>query len=99
MATDGLDLNIGGAEADLAAINTQLGILDTATQDLKHASTALFSGALLGKGADAGTDFTHRLDSAMVAAHEVVQQINAAVGHASSETVGFDAGGFSGNYS
>lgn len=98
MSGDGLDLNIGAAEADVAAINTQLAIVDTAAQDLKHASTALFNGALLGSGADAGNDFTHRLDSALGAAHEVVQQINTAVGHTSGETVAFDQGGFANNY-
>jgi hypothetical protein len=96
---DSLDLNVGGAEGDLAAINTQLGIMDTAANDLKTASTHLFNGALLGNGADAGTDFTNRLDSALGAAHAVVQQVNNAVGHTSAETVAFDKGGFAGNYS
>lgn len=98
MSGDGLDLNIGGAQADLAAINTQLAIMDSAANDLKTSSMHLFNGALLGRGADAGSDFSHRLDSALGSAHEVVNQINAAVGHASEETIGFDQGGFAGNY-
>lgn len=98
MSGDGLDLNIGAAQADLGGINTQHGILETAAGDLHSESTNLFNGALLGSGADAGSDFSHRLNSALQGARDVVHAMNGSVGKAQEETVGFDRGGFAGNY-
>lgn len=93
-----LDLNIAGAAGDVAAINTQHNILESAAHDLLNESNRLFNGGLQGAGADAGTDFAHRLNSALQGSRDVIHAVNSHVGNASEETIGFDQGGFAGNY-
>jgi hypothetical protein len=99
MSGDGLSLNIPGAAADVASVNTQHGILKQAAGSLLGESNKLFNGALLGSGADAGTEFSQKLNSALAGSREVIQAVNGHVGNTSEETIGFDRGGFASNYS
>jgi hypothetical protein len=96
MASNGLQLNIPGAQADVAAMNVaRAGIEDTASQ-LKSTSTQLFNGTLLGVAADAGSDFSMQIDSAVNSCNDVINACSRVVNQASDDTIGFDRGGFAG---
>ncbi|MFZ2241112.1 MAG: hypothetical protein WAV90_16485 [Gordonia amarae] len=99
MSGDSLSLNIGGGAEDVTGVNTQHGVLESSAGDLLTNSNQLFDGALLGSGADSGGEFSQRLDSGLQGAREVVQGVNQAVHSTQDETVAFDRGGFSSNYS
>lgn len=93
---DKFNLNIAGAAADLAMMNTtSTGGVDESVSSLVGVSSNLYGGTMLGTGADTGTDLYHMLKSAMSSANEVVQGCNRAVGNASDNTQCYDRGGAS----
>lgn len=99
MSADGLQLNIGGAQADIAAMQAAQAAINASKEQLKSTSAQLFSGVLLGTGADAGTDFSIQVDAAVASSNEVVNACARAVNGASDDTIGYDRGGFASVFS
>ena len=97
MALDKLHLDLAGAAGDLAGINTHHLALTSAIDQGRTTANNLFSGgALSGAGADAGGDFNVQHASAGESLNEVIMQCNNVVRQASSDTDGYDRGGFTG---
>lgn len=93
-----LDLDPAGAEADVAAMQAAQRHIEDLADQMKTVHAQLFGGTLVGSGADAGSDYAHRLDSAVRSSSEVVQLCAQVVGRASSDTEAFDKAEFAGNY-
>jgi hypothetical protein len=97
MGVNQLKLNIAGAEANIATMQSaQRGIEETAAQ-MKSIATQLFGdGAVIrGSAANAATSFHIEMDSASRASNDTVNGFIRAVSQAKSSTVDYDQGGFS----
>lgn len=97
MGVNQLKLNIAGAEANLATMQSaQRGIEETAVQ-MKSIATQLFGdGAVIrGSAANAATSFHIEMDSATRASNDTVARFHAVVNQAKGSTVDYDQGGFS----
>ena len=93
---NGLQLNIPGAQADVAAMQASQRAIESAADQLKTTAAQLFGGTLLGTGADAGADFPAQVDAAVRSSNEVVNACARVVGQASDDTIAYDRGGFAG---
>lgn len=98
MSTGKLDLNIPAMQADVAAMQASQHAIEAVADQLKGVAAQLFGGTLVGTGADAGSDFSHQVDSAVRSSNEVVQRCAQVVHQAGEDTIGFDRGGFAGLY-
>lgn len=94
MPADGLQLNIGAAQADLDGMRATGLALNETKETLKSTAMQLFNGALLGTGADTGTDFSIQIDAAMASVNDVITRCQMAVQDASSKTQAYDNSGF-----
>lgn len=95
---DGLHLNIPGAQADVASMQTSQRAIEAAADQLKSTAAQLFGGTLVGTGADAGADFSHQVDAAVRSSNDVIQACARVVNQASDDTIAYDQGGFVGVY-
>ena len=94
MATDSLNLNIPGAQGDVSSLTSTRGNIESTAGELKYVSAKLFQGVLVGCGADAGSDFSAQIDSAVTSANDVIQRLTQIVNDAIDNTVGYDRSGF-----
>ena len=93
---NGLQLNIPGAQADVASMQASQHAIEGAADQLKSTAAQLFGGTLIGTGADAGADFSAQVDSAVRSSNDVVQACARVVNQASDDTISYDRGGFAG---
>ena len=93
---DSLDLNIAGAQGNVSGLHTVGGHIESTAGQLKATSANLFQGVLVGTGADAGSDFSAQIDSAVNSSRDVIQRLKEVVHGAVERTVGYDQTSFPG---
>jgi len=86
-----LQLNIPGAQADVAEIETNLAQLDAAGQS-QLANYRKLAGAIQGIGMDTATEFSQHQNQAITGVHDVAQRCTGMTQTAINDTIGYDRG-------
>jgi hypothetical protein len=96
-AQDGrLLLNIPGATANIAELNSLMRQIDAEAANLKKKYQDLFCGAIAGQGAVEGNDFGMQLDNRVFESKALISACINATQDAIDRTIGFDQSGFGG---
>lgn len=94
MALEKLQLNVPGAADDVGVLTNTRSQIDATAQQLKTESSKLFNGCLLGTGADAGSEFSLMVDSAVNSSNDVLWRLITVTKDAIETTHAFDQNSF-----